>query len=247
MSPKSAGLAGKMGYENVRVMLQGNPGWEKSGRYLVASDGFVAKGNLVLLDLRSAKAAEAGHIPRAVNLPFADLTGAQEKFPKNRSAPIVLYGEGNEAERAREIIREWGYKKVALVDGGLAGWQGRGGALVQGPADSEIRWVRTKVEGEVLLAEFRQAVETNRPDVLILDIRSAEEAAACRVKNSLNIPLDQLEGRLAELPRDKEMLIHCTTGARAEMAYHLLKKAGYKARYLIADSECKGEECVFDE
>lgn len=247
MSPKSAGLAGKMGYENVRVMLQGNPGWEESGRYLVASDGFVAKGNVVLLDLRSPQAAATGHIDRAVNLPLADLETAQEKFPKKPSMPIILYGEGDAAERARAIIKEWGYKKVALVDGGLAGWQARGGSLVQGPVASEIRWVRTPVEGEVLLTEFRQAVETNPPGVLILDIRSADEAAACKVKNSVNIPLEQLEARLAEIPRDKEMLVHCTTGARAEMAFKMLQKAGFKARYLIADSECKGEECVFNE
>lgn len=247
MSPKSAGLAGKMGFENVRVMLQGNPGWEQSGRHLVASDGFVAKGNAVILDLRPAKAVVAGHIPRAVNLPLADLAEAQEKFPKKPSMPIILYGEGDAAQQARGIIKEWGYKKVALVDGGLSGWQARGGSLQQGPAASEIRWVRTPVEGEVSLAEFRQAVETNPPGVLILDIRSVDEAAACKVKNSVNIPLEQLENRLAEIPRDKEMLVHCTTGARAEMAYQMLKKAGYKARYLIADSECKGEDCVFNE
>lgn len=247
MSPKSAGLAGKMGFENVRVMLQGNPGWEDSGRYLVASDGFVAKGNAVILDLRSAEAVSAGHIPRAVNLPLAVLMGAQEKFPKKTSMPIVLYGEGDAAEHARGILKEWGYKKVALVAGGLQGWQARGGSLAQGPVSSEIHWVRTPVEGEVPLAEFRQAVETNPAGVLILDIRSADEAAACKVKNSLNIPLEQLETRLAEIPRDREMLVHCTTGARAEMAYQMLKKAGYKARYLIADSECKGADCVFNE
>jgi rhodanese-related sulfurtransferase len=145
MSPKPAGLAGKMGYENIRVMLKGNPGWEESGRSLVASDGFVAKRNAVIVDLRSPAAAAEGHITRAVNLPLADLQGAQEKFPKKPSMPIILYGEGDEAARAWAMIKEWGYKKVALVAGGLQGWQARGGDLEKGPAASAIRWVRTQV------------------------------------------------------------------------------------------------------
>ena len=60
------------------------------------------------------------------------------------------------------------------------------------------------------------------------------------------IPLDNLEGRLAELPKDKEILVHCSTGARAEMAHSVLQKAGYKSRFLVADVTCKGNVCTAD-
>ena len=82
MSSKSAGLAAKMGYTNIKVMLKGAPGWKKSGNMVVASTGFINNGNLVLVDLRSKKDAAAAHIPRAVNIPLTNWL-----MPKKTSRP----------------------------------------------------------------------------------------------------------------------------------------------------------------
>ena len=35
-----------------------------------------------------------------------------------------------------------------------------------------------------------------------------------------------------EVPKDKEIITHCRTGLRAEMAYSILRNGGYKARFL---------------
>ncbi len=51
---------------------------------------------------------------------------------------------------------------------------------------------------------------------------------------AVSIPLDDLEKRLAEVPKDKPIVIHCSTGVRAEMAYNELKKAGIDAKYVKA-------------
>ena len=51
---------------------------------------------------------------------------------------------------------------------------------------------------------------------------------------AVSIPLDDLEKRLAEVPKDKPIVIHCSTGIRAEMAYNQLKKAGIDAKYVKA-------------
>jgi len=74
----------------------------------------------------------------------------------------------------------------------------------------------------------------------------ASEAGSGRsaFKNSIAIPLDEIEKRVKELPKDKELLIHCSTGARAEMAKAALDKAGLKSRVLIADVECEQGKCV---
>jgi len=62
--------------------------------------------------------------------------------------------------------------------------------------------------------------------------------------NALNIPMEELEQRLAEVPKGKPLVIHCSTGVRAEMAYNILKKSGYDAKYVKAkvdfDPEKKG-------
>ncbi len=246
MSTKSAGLAKKMGYTKIQVMLKGAPGWKKAGYQLVASDEFVKNGNIVLVDLRSPEEVKKGHIVRAVNIPMETLEDAEDDFPSKKIAPVVLYGKDNDAEKAAKIITGWGYKKISLVDGGLEGFTSRGNTLETGPAVTEIKWVRMLGKGEVSIAEFKKAL-AGTPDQVILDVRTNDEVAEGKFNNAIHIPLDEIEARMAELPKDKKILVHCTTGARAEMAWQALEKAGYKSRFLVADVKCEGGKCEISE
>lgn len=236
LSTESAGLAKKMGHTNVRVMLKGAPGWKKSGRALVASDTFVKEGNMVLVDLRSPEDAAKGHIKGAVNIPVATLADSDE-FPIK--APVVLYGGADEIKQAAKTLSGWGIKKVSQVDGGLEGFTSRGNQLVSGDAATEITWVRKLGKNEVGSEEFLKVVESAVADKAILDVRTADEAAKGKFASAIAMPLDALEKRLAELPKDKELLVHCSTGARAEMAQAILEKQGFKSRFLVADVECE--------
>jgi NADPH-dependent 2,4-dienoyl-CoA reductase/sulfur reductase-like enzyme/rhodanese-related sulfurtransferase len=65
---------------------------------------------------------------------------------------------------------------------------------------------------------------------LLLDVREAPELAVESVPDALNIPLGQLRSRLAELPRDREILVVCRSGQRAYYATRLLLQKGFKAR-----------------
>ena len=241
MSTKSAGLAKKMGYSNIKVMLKGVPGWKKSGQQLVASDGFVNKGNIVLVDLRAPEAVAKGHIARAVNIPFDELEDAEDDFP--RKAPIVLYG--GKAKQAYKMIAKWGMKGVALLDGGLEGYISRGNSLTTGSAATDITWVRKLGKGEVGVDEFMAAANSDNVSQMILDVRTNDEVGEGIFGNSISIPLDDLEARFGELDKGKEYLVHCSTGARAEMANASLKKANFKSRFLVADVSCDGT-CTAD-
>ena len=108
--------------------------------------------------------------------------------------------------------------------------------------EQPITWVRQMSKNEVGLAEFKKAMDGGT-DQVILDVRTKDEVQTGAFKNSISIPLDQIEKRIGELPKDKEMLIHCSTGARAEMAKSALDKAGLKSRVLIADVECEQGKC----
>ncbi len=70
--------------------------------------------------------------------------------------------------------------------------------------------------------------------VAVLDVRPAEEFAAGHVPGALNIPLDQLEKRMRELPKRKEIVAYCR-GPFCLMSFeavHLLRRKGLKARRL---------------
>lgn len=246
MSPESAGLAKKMGYSNIRVMLQGVPGWKKAGQQVVASDQHVNNGNLILVDLRPEAEAAKAHIKGAVNIPFDELEDARADFPLK--APVVVYGgEQAEVAAAVKMIKSWGLKTVSLVDGGLEGYVARGNSLAAGEMPIEVSWVRKLGKGEVAVDEFLQVSKGLIADKMILDVRTAEETAAGKYANALCIPLDNLEKQLSTLPPAKEFLVHCSTGARAEMAFDLLKKKGIKSRFLVADLQCTGiDNCTVD-
>ncbi|OQX19615.1 MAG: hypothetical protein BWK76_04085 [Desulfobulbaceae bacterium A2] len=246
LSPNSAKLARELGYTNVRVYLEGEPAWRKKGYPLFASNKFVTEGNIVLIDLRDAKKAETARIARSVSIPFATFKSKVDDIPSK--ANVILYGDSEQqALDAMKILSEEGYKKVALVAGGLEGWQKSGGQVAKGPVETKITWKRKPVAGEVSLADFKKAAAGQDPNALIVDVRSTNETAEGKLKNATLIPLDELGKRATELPKGKKVFVHCSTGQRAEMAVKEMKKNGVDAYFLVADVECKGENCTFSE
>ena len=176
MSTKVAGSAIKDGYKNVKVYLQGQPAWVKAGNAIYASKGNIAKGNIVLIDLRSKKKSEAGRIARSVTIPYDTLDDRLDDIPKK--APVVLYSDSQEeVSDALEDLRDEGYKKVALVAGNYAGWVKACGKTAKGPVTTDINWVRKLEKGEVGKADFMKAVSGADAGAVILDVRTTDEAS----------------------------------------------------------------------
>lgn len=235
-----------MGYKNVKVYLEGEPAWIKAGNSTYATKEFISKGNIVLVDLRSAEKSAAGRIPRSVSIPYADLKAKIESIPVK--APVVLYSDNNdETMAALKDLREAGLKKVSLVPGNIEGWLKVGGETTSGPVVTAIDWKRQLEKGEVSVADFLNAANGKATDAVVLDVRTQDESAAGKYKNAISIPLDQVGARKGELPKDKKIYIHCTTGARAEMAAKELNKNGYNAFFLVGDVTCTGNDCTIAE
>ena len=79
------------------------------------------------------------------------------------------------------------------------------------------------VTQDALLA--RQA--KHDPTLLVLDVRSTEEFAQGHVPGAVNIPQDQVASRLAEVPRDKDVVLYCRSGRRTALAAEVLSANGY--------------------
>lgn len=222
LSPKSAALAQKLGYTNVRVFAEGEPGWKKAERETEASLEFVKTANIVLVDLRDPETVAKGHIPRGVNIPANRLAAAERMFPAYKGAAIVFYGD-KEADllAALELMRDWGYGKATLFSGGAEAWQGAGNPLATGPAADQIVYARKLGPGEIGVADFEKALKSG--SAVMVDARSAEEYGKGHLKGSVNIPAEEVAKRFGELPKDKPVVTFCSTGSRAEMAYDVLK------------------------
>lgn len=85
------------------------------------------------------------------------------------------------------------------------------------------------VSGFSPLVTAEQAAATFRPQThLILDVRNLGEYAGGHVEGSINIPVDELRGRLAEVPQDKTIFVHCKVGFRGHLAARILRENGYQ-------------------
>ncbi len=68
-------------------------------------------------------------------------------------------------------------------------------------------------------------------DVFILDVRTQEEYDAGHIRNSTLIPVQELDSRLKELPRNKKILVYCRTGQRSVAASEKLENSGFTQIY----------------
>ncbi len=242
MSPNSAGRAEKLGYTNVKVYHDGIPAWTKKNYTVLTAkqlkEGWIEKDMPhVLIDVRPVKEAEKGFIKGAVTLPAAEIAGNLNKFPpKDKKPPLMLYdqnGSSESAAAARALVAA-GYPMVNVVIGGLDAWKAAGGTVETGTLATAMRYVPKPRPGSIAVEEFIKIAADKPADVLILDVRNRDEADAGMIPEAILIPDGELSDRLAELPKDKLIVTHCSTGVRAEMAYHKLKEQGYRVKFLNA-------------
>ena len=70
--------------------------------------------------------------------------------------------------------------------------------------------------------------QAQHPDHLfLLDVRTPEEYAEGHIAGAVNVPYDQLATRLAEVPKDKDVVLYCRSGRRAGIAADVLAANGY--------------------
>ena len=70
--------------------------------------------------------------------------------------------------------------------------------------------------------------QSRHPDHLfVLDVRTPQEYAEGHVPGAVNVPYDQLASRLAEVPKDKDVVLYCKSGRRAGIAADVLAANGY--------------------
>ena len=61
---------------------------------------------------------------------------------------------------------------------------------------------------------------------MVLDIRNPGEWKAGHIPGSVNIPLNHMQARMAEVPRDKRIAVHCAGGYRSSIAASILHQHG---------------------
>lgn len=81
------------------------------------------------------------------------------------------------------------------------------------------------------IVKIKHFIELQKDD-FILDVRTPAEFARGNIPNAKNIHVDELRGRLDELPMDKTIHIYCAVGLRSYIACRILEQNGFDARNL---------------
>lgn len=75
--------------------------------------------------------------------------------------------------------------------------------------------------------QVTQAYDMYQKGALFLDVRTQQEWDQGHIARSILIPLDVLQSRMNDLPRDKDIVVVCKSGARSKEGTTLLHQAGF--------------------
>ena len=68
-------------------------------------------------------------------------------------------------------------------------------------------------------------------EAIIIDVRTPGEYRDEHIPGVVNIPLDELEKRIGEIPKDKKVVLICRTGSRSAQGTRLLRSKGFNNVY----------------
>ena len=76
--------------------------------------------------------------------------------------------------------------------------------------------------------------EQKDQSIMLLDVRTPEECKKGMIQDAVNISVDDLRNRLAEVPKDKKVIIYCGVGLRGYLASRILEQNGYTNVYNLS-------------
>jgi glyoxylase-like metal-dependent hydrolase (beta-lactamase superfamily II)/rhodanese-related sulfurtransferase len=168
-------------------------------------------GGAQLLDTRDQVEFEGAHIRGALNIglggSFATWCGT---LLDPERAVVLVADPGRELEAATRLGRI-GFDTVAgFLTGGMQ-------QLDNAPALVE------RTDRITAGSAAEQLVASDPP--LLIDVRTSREWNDVHIDGALNVPLQQLPQRLAELPADRRLIVYCASGYRSGIAASLLQRA----------------------
>jgi glyoxylase-like metal-dependent hydrolase (beta-lactamase superfamily II)/rhodanese-related sulfurtransferase len=172
----------------------------------------------LLLDARSPDAFAASHVAGSINvgLDGSFMTWAGSVLDPTRA--LVLVTEPGRERDAATALGRIGFERVeGYLEGGIAAAAGR--------RDLLAHWER------IHPPDLAGRLATAQPP-LVLDVRKQDEWNAGHLAGALHVPLNRLVERLADVPRDRPLVVHCRSGYRSSIAASLLAHHGFPAAKL---------------
>ncbi len=194
----------------------------------------------LLIDVRKVEeVTEQGYIAGAVNWPLEQFMSFAGELPEDRSADIVVYcAAGHRGNMAATMLRILGYTNVINLAGGFGAWS-TAGLPVESAAPAAATFdlaglLDAYISGlpanfNAIRAADLNALLAENPDILLVDVRTADEFEEGHLAGAINVPLIELTDHLDLLPDlNRDMVVYCGSGHRSAIAMTLLNLLGYQ-------------------
>lgn len=83
------------------------------------------------------------------------------------------------------------------------------------------------LSGKMTPLYWREMQQADKSQVTLVDVRTPDEYALGTIPGAINIPLDNLRERLADIPENRPVYLFCGVGLRGYLASNILKSKGY--------------------
>ena len=165
-----------------------------------------------LLDVRDAAEYAKGHLAGSFNIGLGGQYATWAGTLLDRVKAIVIVAEPGREQEAALRLGRIGFDHVSgYLEGGMAALAARPDLIRQ--------------TDRVTASDVAEELASPNPP-LILDIRNPGEWQAKRIAESLNIPLNHMQERFAEIPQSRRIAVHCAGGYRSSIAASILHKHG---------------------
>jgi hydroxyacylglutathione hydrolase len=172
-----------------------------------------------VIDTRSAADYAARHVPGTINIPLNKSLSTWAGWLVSYDADfhLIAHDDASVDHAVRELAMI-GLDRVAgwFTPDALSAWVAGGRELGRVPQMTPAE-VAARVAAGAL----------DRGELAVVDVRGASEYEAGHLPGVPNIPVGYLTSRLAELPTDRPLVLHCQGGGRSSIAASVLRARGY--------------------
>lgn len=224
--------------------------------------------DVVVVDVRPPGLYLQGHIRGAVNIPttltfqqqghtdrlgsITDIENLLGAAGIDRQSNVVLYDDGRfvDASRVFWVFEVYGHRRVAVLNGGYAGWIEKGYERSLHVETRKHKKFVAAIQPDRLATQLHTHLAINDPDMVLIDARPKEEYLGKKsitqrfghIPTAVSIPWDEnitrvnggfmsktlpeLEAVYRDFTEDKKIITYCNKGRQSSLTYFVLRRLG---------------------
>lgn len=176
-----------------------------------------------VIDVRSRVEFEEAHLPGAIRVAGGQAAKLLPKAVKDKKTELIFYCNGpkcGKSAAAARVALGLGYPKVLDYNEGMPGWA-RAKQQVAGTPLPQVDVPRVAID------ELQSEIKSGKAP-MIIDLRDPQEYQNYHLAGAINIPLDEVEQRVGEIPASSDVVLACHAGQQSLLGGRLLNKLGRK-------------------